>query len=96
MLSWWCQRKERRQQVIRDADNLMVIGVKGTGLVISQSSRLPWFPRSFSPPHISDRQAGPRCHSGYRQIESGFRCPPFLCALDAMLERCWVNLSRSC
>jgi hypothetical protein len=33
MLSWWCQRKERRQQVIRDADNLMVIGVKGTDLV---------------------------------------------------------------
>jgi hypothetical protein len=24
MLSWWRQRKERQQQVIRDADNLVV------------------------------------------------------------------------
>jgi hypothetical protein len=23
MLSWWRQRKERQQQVVRDADNLM-------------------------------------------------------------------------
>jgi hypothetical protein len=25
MLSWWRQRKERQQQVIRDADNLMAL-----------------------------------------------------------------------
>ena len=54
MLSWWRRRKERQQQVVRDADNLMVIGVNGTDLVISQSSRrlLPWFPYLFLPPHL--------------------------------------------
>jgi hypothetical protein len=54
MFSRWRWRKECEQQVIRDADNLMVIGVKGTDLVISQSSRrlLPWFPLSVSPPHL--------------------------------------------
>jgi hypothetical protein len=33
MLLWWHRRKERQQQVIWAADNLMVIGVKGTDLV---------------------------------------------------------------